>query len=91
MQNLWWVWFLGIEMRINYYNRENFFRVLSSHSTKICTLENFPLFTVVGNTLTCTLIFVQVHRLVVVDTEHHVVGVVSLSDILKFLVMKPHS
>ena len=33
----------------------------------------------------------QVHRLVVVDDDHHVVGVVSLSDILKFLVLVSHS
>lgn len=32
----------------------------------------------------------QVHRLVVVNEHHHVVGVVSLSDILKFLVLSPH-
>ncbi|XP_078572386.1 5'-AMP-activated protein kinase subunit gamma-1-like isoform X18 [Branchiostoma floridae x Branchiostoma japonicum] len=31
----------------------------------------------------------EVHRLVVVDTDDCVVGVVSLSDILKFLVLKP--
>ena len=32
----------------------------------------------------------QVHRLVIVNEQHHVVGVVSLSDILKFLVLTPH-
>ena len=42
MQSLWWVWFLGIK---NTYittvkiSSEG----LSSHSAKICTLENFPL------------------------------------------------
>ena len=33
----------------------------------------------------------QVHRLVVVNEQHHVVGVVSLSDILKYLVLTPHT
>jgi len=31
----------------------------------------------------------QVHRLVVTDEDDHVVGIVSLSDILSFLVLKP--
>lgn len=31
----------------------------------------------------------EVHRLVVVDEEDHVVGIISLSDILSFLVLKP--
>lgn len=31
----------------------------------------------------------EVHRLVVVDDDDHVVGIVSLSDILTFLVLKP--
>lgn len=31
----------------------------------------------------------EVHRLVIVDDEEHVVGIVSLSDILTFLVLKP--
>lgn len=31
----------------------------------------------------------QVHRLVVVDNEDHVIGVISLSDILSELVLKP--
>ncbi|XP_077556133.1 SNF4/AMP-activated protein kinase gamma subunit isoform X4 [Haemaphysalis longicornis] len=31
----------------------------------------------------------EVHRLVVVDDEDHVVGIISLSDILSFLVLKP--
>lgn len=31
----------------------------------------------------------EVHRLVVVDDDEHVVGIVSLSDILTFLVLKP--
>ncbi|XP_071803620.1 5'-AMP-activated protein kinase subunit gamma-1-like isoform X1 [Asterias amurensis] len=31
----------------------------------------------------------EVHRLVVVDSENHVVGVVSLSDLLTFLVLRP--
>lgn len=31
----------------------------------------------------------KVHRLVIVDEEDHCIGVVSLSDILKFLVLKP--
>ena len=34
-------------------------------------------------------IFLQVHRLVVVDNEDKVIGVISLSDILKELVLKP--
>jgi CBS domain len=34
-------------------------------------------------------IFPQVHRLVVVDNEDKVIGVISLSDILKELVLKP--
>lgn len=33
--------------------------------------------------------FFQVHRLVMVDDENHVVGVVSLSDLLNTLVLKP--
>ncbi len=35
------------------------------------------------------LILLQVHRLVVVDNEDRVIGVISLSDILKELVLKP--
>ena len=35
------------------------------------------------------LFFYQVHRLVVVDNDDHVIGVISLSDILKELVLKP--
>lgn len=31
----------------------------------------------------------EVHRLVVVNEEDHVVGIISLSDILSFLVLKP--
>lgn len=31
----------------------------------------------------------QVHRLVIVDTEKHLVGIISLSDILNFLVLRP--
>ena len=31
----------------------------------------------------------EVHRLVVVDDEEHVKGIVSLSDILSFLILKP--
>ncbi|XP_062507202.1 5'-AMP-activated protein kinase subunit gamma-1-like [Corticium candelabrum] len=31
----------------------------------------------------------QVHRLVIVDMEKHLVGIISLSDILKFLVLSP--
>ena len=31
----------------------------------------------------------QVHRLVIVDEEDHVVGILSLSDILNHLVLKP--
>ena len=47
-----------------------------------------------GTVLRCVIPFyrsLQVHRLVVVDGDHHVVGVVSLSDILKFLVLVSHS
>ncbi|XP_022237626.1 5'-AMP-activated protein kinase subunit gamma-1-like isoform X2 [Limulus polyphemus] len=36
-----------------------------------------------------TLVKAEVHRLVMVDDDDHVVGVVSLSDILKFLVLRP--
>jgi len=36
-------------------------------------------------------LLVQVHRLVIVDDVQHVVGVVSLSDILKFLVLNKHA
>ncbi|XP_022235181.1 5'-AMP-activated protein kinase subunit gamma-2-like, partial [Limulus polyphemus] len=36
-----------------------------------------------------TLVKAEVHRLVIVDDENRVVGVVSLSDILKFLVLRP--
>ncbi|XP_076326257.1 5'-AMP-activated protein kinase subunit gamma-1-like isoform X2 [Tachypleus tridentatus] len=36
-----------------------------------------------------TLVKAEVHRLVIVDDANHVVGVVSLSDILKFLVLRP--
>ena len=32
----------------------------------------------------------QVHRLIVVDKEQKVIGVVSLSDVLKFLVLITH-
>lgn len=32
----------------------------------------------------------QVHRLIVVDEDQKVIGIVSLSDILKFLVITPH-
>ena len=32
----------------------------------------------------------QVHRLIVVDEGHKVIGIVSLSDVLKFLVLIPH-
>ena len=39
--------------------------------------------------LTLTLLCFQVHRLVVVDDEEHVKGIVSLSDILSFLILKP--
>ena len=35
------------------------------------------------------LVFFQVHRLVIVDAEDQVSGVVSLSDILYHLVLKP--
>jgi 5'-AMP-activated protein kinase regulatory gamma subunit len=35
------------------------------------------------------LILLQVHRLVVVDNEDRVIGVISLSDILSELVLKP--
>lgn len=35
------------------------------------------------------LFLLQVHRLVVVDNEDRVIGVISLSDILKELVLKP--
>jgi len=31
-----------------------------------------------------------VHRLVIVDDFNHVIGVVSLSDLLKFLIIDPH-
>ena len=33
----------------------------------------------------------QVHRLVVVDNDKHVIGVLSLSDLLSFLVLNPHT
>ena len=33
----------------------------------------------------------QIHRLVIVDDHHHVIGVLSLSDILKFLVLTSHT
>ncbi|XP_072029498.1 5'-AMP-activated protein kinase subunit gamma-1-like isoform X5 [Amphiura filiformis] len=36
-----------------------------------------------------TIIKAEVHRLVMVDDEDHVIGVVSLSDLLNFLVLKP--
>lgn len=42
-------------------------------------------------TIVQRLISTKVHRLVIVDSKHCVVGVVSLSDILKFLVMKSHT
>ena len=35
------------------------------------------------------LIFIQVHRIVVVDENDHVIGMISLSDILSFLTLKP--
>lgn len=35
------------------------------------------------------LIFFQVHRLVVVDKEEKVIGIISLSDLLVFLVLRP--
>ena len=46
-----------------------------------------------NSVLRCVILLscLQVHRLVVVDNDHHVVGVVSLSDILKFLVLVLHS
>ncbi len=47
----------------------------------------------IGLTLVCLFVFLfglQVHRLVIVDSQQHVVGVVSLSDILKFLVLNDH-
>ncbi|XP_019857328.1 PREDICTED: 5'-AMP-activated protein kinase subunit gamma-1-like isoform X2 [Amphimedon queenslandica] len=33
----------------------------------------------------------KVHRLVIVNTDRHAIGVLSLSDILRFLVLTPHS
>ncbi|XP_067650287.1 5'-AMP-activated protein kinase subunit gamma-1-like isoform X3 [Haliotis asinina] len=36
-----------------------------------------------------TIVKAEVHRLVVVDVEDHVVGIVSLSDLLTFIVLKP--
>ncbi|CAG0905379.1 unnamed protein product, partial [Darwinula stevensoni] len=42
-----------------------------------------------GRTVQMAPFCVQVHRLVVVDEEGRVVGVISLSDILKFLVLEP--
>ena len=35
------------------------------------------------------LIWKQVHRIVVVDSDDHVIGIISLSDILSFLVLRP--
>ena len=37
------------------------------------------------------MILFQVHRLVIVDDEKHVIGLVSLSDLFKFLVSKPET
>ena len=31
----------------------------------------------------------EVHRLVIVDDEDHVTGIISLSDLLNFLILKP--
>jgi len=42
------------------------------------------------HTIVKRIVTAKVHRLVVVNEYHHVVGVVSLSDILKFLVLTPH-
>ena len=36
-------------------------------------------------------ISLQVHRLIIVDNAHKVIGVLSLSDILKFLVLSGHN
>lgn len=41
------------------------------------------------NQPTDCIVSLQVHRLVAVDHENHVTGIVSLSDILSFLVLKP--
>ena len=38
----------------------------------------------------CFCIICQVHRLIVVDKQQKVTGIVSLSDVLKFLVLTTH-
>lgn len=41
------------------------------------------------NFIQLTLLFCQVHRIIVVDNDDHVIGVISLSDLLTFLVLRP--
>lgn len=39
--------------------------------------------------ITTTVFHLQVHRLVVVDEEDKVIGIISLSDLLLYLVLRP--
>jgi CBS domain-containing protein len=81
-------------MRPRKLNRENF---EDWPSVKIGPHENFPLYGSYGigacASIHPCIIFLhsQVHRLVVVNDQRHVKGVVSLSDVLKYLVLTSHT
>jgi 5'-AMP-activated protein kinase regulatory gamma subunit len=56
--------------------------------SKFPPYTSFTVFGVLYVVMTVT-IFWQVHRLVVVDEEDKVIGIISLSDLLLYLVLRP--
>ncbi len=71
MQSLWWVWFLSIETRILKISSEG----LSSHSAKIYTLENFPLY--------CCVCTIEYNYMAIINVLPPLVGFMSVDDLYK--------